>query len=56
MPDRGQKVVLADHAITMADQVKKEIENLGLDGHQVCSPPQLAAIRVERTVIEEIEQ
>jgi hypothetical protein len=39
MPDRRQKLVLADDTITVPDQVNKEIENLGLDGHKVCSPP-----------------
>jgi hypothetical protein len=56
MPDRRQQVVLADDAITLPNQVNQEIENLGLDRHQVRSPPQLAAIRVERTILEQIAQ
>ena len=39
MPDRRQEVVLADHTITVPDQVNKEIEDLRLDSHKVRSPP-----------------
>ena len=56
MPDRRQELILADHTITVPDQVNKEIEDLGLDGHKRRSPPQLAAIRVERTFLEQIAQ
>jgi hypothetical protein len=47
MPDRRQEIILADYTIAVLDQVNKKIEDLGLDGHKVCSPPQLAAIRVK---------
>ena len=40
----------------MADQVDKEIEDLGLDRHQVGAPPQLAAIHVEGVFLEQIAQ
>jgi hypothetical protein len=56
MPDRRQKLILADHTIAVPDQVDKKIEDLGLDGHGCRTPPQLAAIRVERTFLEEITQ
>ena len=56
MPDRRQEVILADHAITVPDQVNEKIEDLRLDRHKVGSPPELAAIRVERTLLEQIAQ
>ena len=56
VPDRRQKIVLADHTVTVPDQVDKKIEDLGLDGHKRRTPPQLAAIRVERTFLEQIAQ
>ena len=52
MPHRGQQIVFADHTVTVPDQVNEEIEDLGLDSHQGRSPAQLAAIRVECTVLE----
>ena len=33
-PDRGQQIILADHAVAVPDQVNEEIEDLGLDRHQ----------------------
>jgi hypothetical protein len=56
MPDRGQQIILADHPVTVPDQVDKEIEDLGLDSHKGRSPAQFTAIRVERTVLESIAQ
>ena len=52
MPDRGQQLILADHTVTVADQVSEEIEDLGLDSDQGSSPAQLAAIRIEYTILE----
>jgi hypothetical protein len=56
MPDRRQKLILADHSVTAADQVNKKIEDLGLEGHGHCTPPQLAAIHVERIFLKQIAQ
>ena len=56
MPDRGQQLVLADHAVAVPDQVNKKIEDLGLDGDQGSSPAQFAATCVEYTVLEKIAQ
>jgi hypothetical protein len=52
MPDRGHQLVLADHTFAVADQVSEEIEDLGLDSYQGSSPAQLAAIRIEYTILE----
>jgi hypothetical protein len=56
VPDRIQKLILADHTVTVADQVDKKIEDLGLDGHKRRTPPQLAAIHVEGALLEQIAQ
>jgi hypothetical protein len=42
--------------VTVADQVGKKIEDLGLDGHERRTPPQLATIHVERTFLEQVTQ
>jgi hypothetical protein len=52
LPDRGQQIILADHTVTVPDQVNKEIEDLGLDSHKGSSPAQFATIRVKYTVLE----
>ncbi|HLI20364.1 MAG TPA: hypothetical protein VKV32_04555 [Stellaceae bacterium] len=36
--------------------MNKEVEDLRLNSHEVRSPLQLAAIRIERTVLEQIAQ
>ena len=36
--------------------MNKEVEDLGLNSYKVSSPPQLAAIRVERTLLKQITQ
>jgi hypothetical protein len=56
VPDRGQKLILADHAVTVPDQVNKEIEDLGLNSHYLRSPPELAAVDIERAFFEQIAQ
>jgi hypothetical protein len=38
MPDRSQQLILADHAVTVANQMNEEIEDLRLDGHRRGSP------------------
>jgi hypothetical protein len=52
MPDRGQELVLADHTVTVPDEMNEQIEDLGLDGDQRGSPAQLASVCVENTILE----
>ena len=52
MPDRSQQIVFANYAVTVPDQVNKEIEDLGLDSYEGGSPAQLSAIRIDCTVLE----
>ena len=52
MPDRGQQIILTDHTVTVQDQVNKEIEDLRLDRHKGSPSAQLAAIRIECTLLE----
>ena len=56
MPDRVQEIVLADHTITVLNEMNEQIENLGLDGYKSRSSAQFAAIGVERTILEQIAQ
>ena len=56
LPDRGNQVVLADHAVTIADEVLQEVKNERLNGDQHAPVPQLAPIRVERIVLKAVDQ
>ena len=56
VPDRCQEVVLADDAVAVPDQVDQNIEDLRFHSHQLASAAQLSAIRIERTVLKQIEQ
>jgi hypothetical protein len=52
MPNRSQELFLADHAVTVPDEMNEQIENLGLDGDQPGSAAQLASVCVEHTILE----
>jgi hypothetical protein len=52
LPDRGQELVLTDHAVPVLDQVNKEIEDLRLDCDQRSASAQFAASCVEHTIFE----
>ena len=56
LPDRVQKIVLADHTVAMADQVNEQVEHLRLDRNRLRTAMQLAAIDVERAVFEKVTQ
>ena len=51
----GQQFVLADHAVTVPDEMDQEIEDLGLDGNQGAAT-QFAAVGVEDTVFKQVTQ
>src|SRR6266853_1719678 len=55
-PDTRDQVVLADNALSIADQVLQEIENLGLEGNCVGSATEFASFRVEDAIVEEVQQ
>ena len=42
--------------VAVSDQMRKEVENLGFDRHEVISPAQLAAARVKRVILEKVQQ
>src|SRR5262245_10811654 len=48
VPDSVEQILLADHPITVADQVDEQIEDLRPDIDQLGAAPQLAAIHVDR--------
>jgi hypothetical protein len=56
VPDRSQQLILADHTITVAKQVNKEIEDLRLDGHRRGSPAELPMAGVEHAIIKQVAQ
>jgi hypothetical protein len=51
-PYRRDEVVLADHAITIFNEVDQNIENLGLYGDELIAPAQLPPFCVEQAVCE----
>ena len=56
MPNRSDQIVLADHALPVADQVFQKIEDLRLDRNQIGPAAQLAPVGIESTILEQIEQ
>src|SRR4249919_3232480 len=55
-PEGRDQVVLADHALAVADQVNKKIECLRRNRNRVGSPNQLPFVDVEREVLKQIAQ
>ena len=53
---RGDQIVLARDAITIADEVLQEVKNERFNGDQHAPVPQFAPIRVERIVLKAIDQ
>src|SRR5262249_27859572 len=56
VPDRGDKVILADDAVAVAYHIFKEIEDLGFDQHRARSAIQRAPIGIQSKILEQIEQ
>ena len=56
MPDRRDQVVLADHALPVADQIFQQVEHLRLDRNQIGAAAQLAPVGIEGTIRKEIAQ
>ena len=52
-PNRGDKLVLADDSLAVAQQMTQEIEHLGRERHQRTAMPELAPVSVEHVCIEE---
>ena len=49
-PHRRNEVVLAHHAVTVADQVRQQVKDLRFDRHKHGATPQLTAVGVERVI------
>jgi hypothetical protein len=49
-PNRSDKIVLANHAITVLDEIQQQVEHLRLKRDELSAPPKLAAIRIEYLV------
>ena len=56
VPDGVDQVVLADDALPVADQEIEQVEYLWRDGDGVRAAMQLAAVRVECVILEQIAQ
>ena len=56
VPDTGDEIVLADDSLAVLDQVVQEIEDLRSKRNQISPTTQLAPIRIERIVFEQIAQ
>jgi hypothetical protein len=56
VPYGGKQIVLADDALTIADEVLEEVEDLRLEGDQRAAAPQLAPCRIQREIFKGVEQ
>jgi hypothetical protein len=56
VPDAGDQVVLADHALAVADQEQQQVEDLRLDRLELALAAQLTSVGVENVVFEEKQQ
>jgi hypothetical protein len=54
IPDGGNQVVPANHALTVSYQVLEEIEGLRFEPNNIVSPAQFAPIRVKNIIFEPI--
>jgi hypothetical protein len=56
VPDGGDQIVLADDALTIADQILEKIEHLRRDGNRLRPATQLPPVGVEHAILEGIAQ
>jgi len=55
VPHVRKKIVLADNALAIADEILQEIEYLGLNGDEVICAPQFSAVCVKGAIFKEID-
>jgi hypothetical protein len=53
-PYRGDQIVLADHALAVADQVEKHVKGLRRQRNRIGALAQLPLVGVERKILEQI--
>ena len=46
-PDRGDQIVLADHAVAVLHQIDQQVEHLRLERDQIGAAPQLAPVGIK---------
>src|SRR6185436_870197 len=56
VPDGANKVVLADDALSVPDQVIEQVKNLRCGRNCISCPIQFTPFRVERVILKEIAQ
>jgi hypothetical protein len=56
LPDCFDEVVVADHAVTMSNQVLQHVENLRLNRDKVAAAAQFASISIEAESVECVDQ
>ena len=49
-PNRSDKIVLANHAITVLDEIQQQVEHLRPSARRASEPPKLPTIRIEYLV------
>lgn len=52
VPDRSNKIIFADHALTVSNQILQQIKDLRLNGHDSAPAAQLAAASIESIIFE----
>src|SRR5262245_11183941 len=56
VPHAGDQIVLADHAVAVADQKNDEVEDLRFDRDESALATQFAPVRIEHLIFEVKEQ
>src|SRR5262249_60010375 len=56
VPHGGEKIVLGNDAVAVADRVLEKVEDLRLERDQRTTTPQLASRRIQREIFKRVEQ
>jgi hypothetical protein len=56
IPDCGHKIVLADDAVAVGDQVDQQVEDFWFNGQQIAVAAKLAPLRIEAKAFKKIVQ
>ena len=56
LPYGRNEIVLAHHPLAVVDQIREQVEHLGLDPHEVIFAAELAPLGIECKICEQIQQ
>src|ERR1700752_1221208 len=56
MPDGGHELISADHVLAVSNDMHQKVEHFGFARHQARCAIELATVRIQPVVFEQIEQ